>query len=286
MSSNEAPAFRPKQCLPPTPAIMKELMGDVSLQVARKLVTLAPMAPGSIILDNGCGNGVVTEAITEVRKPGEVTIYATDLVPPMAAATTALAASKGWSEFVKAEAMPAEALTFVDNMFTESYNNFLISLAKEPEKVASHIYRTLKPGGVALITTWAELSHEQAVLKANDATRGSDAFHAYKARQEWRTASHLKKVLEEAGFKGENIDISQKEAFLTIENMGRWSNLAWSFLGAPKGPAGGWVEADETRFEEAVAIFAKGMEADKNVTLDGNGGAKVKMVAHIAVAKK
>ena len=286
MSSNEAPAFRPKQCLPPTPAIMKELMGDVSLQVARKLVTLAPMVPGSIILDNGCGNGVVTEAITEVKKPGNITIHATDLVPTMAAATAALAASKGWSESVKAEAMPAEALTFADNTFTESYNNFLIFLVKEPEKVVSHIYRTLRPSGIALITTWAELSHEQGILKANDTTRGADAFHAYKMRKEWKTASHLRKVLEDAGFNGENIETGQKEAILTIKNMGRWSNLAWSFMGAPMGPAGGWVEADEARFEEAAAILAKEMEADRNVTLDGNGGAKVKMIAHIAIARK
>jgi len=39
-------------------------------------------------------------------------------------------------------------------------------------------------------------------------------------------------------------------------------------------------------FKEAAAILAKEIETDKNVTLDGNNGAKVKMISHIAVAKK
>jgi ubiquinone/menaquinone biosynthesis C-methylase UbiE len=263
---------------------MQELMGDVSLQIARKIVNLAPIAPGAVILDNGCGNGVITQAISEIRKPGDATIYATDLVPPMVVATAALAKAKGWSESVKTEAQPAEALTFEDNFFTDSFSNFLIFLVKEPEKVASQIYRTLKPGGVAIITTWAKTAHHDAIIRASDLTRGPETFHAYKEGGKWQTAKHLESVLAQAGFN--DINISQSEAILPIPDLKRWSEVAWSFLGAPNGPAGGWVETDELRFDEAVGILQKAMETEDKVTLDGNGGATAKMIAHIAVVKK
>jgi ubiquinone/menaquinone biosynthesis C-methylase UbiE len=111
-----------------------------------KIVTLSTIAPNAIILDNGCGNGVITQALTDIKKPEEATIYATDLVPPMVAATAALAASRGWADSVKAETMPAESLTFENDFFIDSFNNFLIFLVKDPEKAAGHIFRTLKPG--------------------------------------------------------------------------------------------------------------------------------------------
>jgi ubiquinone/menaquinone biosynthesis C-methylase UbiE len=263
---------------------MQELMGDVTLQIARKIINIPHLAPGAIILDNGCGNGVVTQAITEIKSPGEATIYATDLVPPMVAATAAIAASKGWTDSVKAEAMPAESLTFENDFFTESFNNFLIFLVKDPEKAAAHIYRTLKPGGIAIVTTWASVAHHDAIIKASDETRGVDAFHAYKEGAKWQSTDHLKSVLEGAGFK--DIKITRKDAVLPIENLKRWAEVAWSFLGAPKGPAGGWVEKDEEMFEKAVEIVEREMRNEAKVTLDGKGGASARMVAHIAVAKK
>jgi hypothetical protein len=72
---------------------------------------------------------------------------------------------------------------------------------KEPEKAAAHIYRTVKPGGIAIVTSWADVSHNNAILKPHEETRGPDAFHAMKNREVWGKASHLVSVLETAGFK-------------------------------------------------------------------------------------
>jgi ubiquinone/menaquinone biosynthesis C-methylase UbiE len=176
--------------LPFSPALMQEMMGGVSLQVARQsLKYVPPLTSSSNIHDNGCSNDVVTAAIMETVQPGTFAIHATDVSAPLCQATTALAASKGWGNSVKAEVMPAEALTFPDNTFTHSFNNFLIFLVKDPEKTASEIYRTLKPGGVAIVSTWASMPLERAVLEAHTAPRGPDACHAYQRRQEWKTVS-------------------------------------------------------------------------------------------------
>lgn len=136
--------FIPKQRLPLTPALMQELMGDVSLQVARRCVALVPpMTSSSLLLDNACGNGVVTEAVMETQSPGTFIIHATDMNPKMCEATAALATSKGWFSSVKTAAMPSEALEFNNNTFTHSFSNFIINQAQDPEKVAANIYRTL-----------------------------------------------------------------------------------------------------------------------------------------------
>jgi hypothetical protein len=73
---------------------------------------------------------------------------------------------------------------------------------------------------------------------------------------------------------------------LRIQNLEHWSKLAWSFLGAPMGPAGGWVEEDEERFDEAVGIVYEELMRNGKAVSDGAGGAEIRMVATIAIAKK
>jgi ubiquinone/menaquinone biosynthesis C-methylase UbiE len=101
------------------------------------------MTSSSVLLDNACGNGVVTEAVMETQRPGIFNIHAIDMNPKMCEATAALAASKGWSNNVRTAAMPSESLEFDDDTFTHSFSNFIINQAQDPEKVAANIYRTL-----------------------------------------------------------------------------------------------------------------------------------------------
>jgi SAM-dependent methyltransferase len=263
---------------------MAELMGNVTFQVATRTVTMASLKPGSVVLDNACGNGVVTQAIIEVEKPGAIAIHATDLNPRMCEATAALAASKGWADSVNTAVMPAEALTFDDNTFSHSFTNFVIFMSKAPDQIANSIYRTLQHGGSAIVTTWAEVAHKGAILEAHNATRGAETFHAYKSGQEWETASHLKLALERAGFA--NVHVEQCDAILKIQDLDRWSKVAWSLLGGSKGPARGWVEEDEGKFQKAVDIVNKAMLKNERVESDGRGGASIKMIAHIAIAQK
>ena len=274
--------FTPKQSVPRTAEHMQELMGDVSLQVARHSMTLIPpMPPGTVLLDNACGNGVVTQAVIETQKLGNVTIHATDIGPTMCKATSAMAASKGWGEHVKSDVMPAEALIFEDDTFSYSFTNFLIVSVPDPDMVASNIYRTLKPGGVAIVTTWAEVAHEEAILAGHAATRSPDAKHGIQSREVWKKASHLIKVLEKAGF----VDVKnvQSDSTLVVRDMKRWATLAWSFLGPS---TDGWKQADEDNFDEAVAVVYNALQKSEEFTSDGAGGAKVRVVANIAIARK
>lgn len=52
------------------------------------------------------------------------------------------------------DTMPGEDLRFPDNHFTHSFTNQGIVFFKDGEKGAKEIYRTLKHGGTAIVTTW------------------------------------------------------------------------------------------------------------------------------------
>lgn len=274
--------FTPKQSVPRTAEHMQELMGDVSLQVARHCMTLIPlMPPGTNLLDNACGNGVVTQAVIETQKLGNAIIHATDIGPTMCKATSALAASKGWGGHVKSDVMPAEDLKFDDDTFSHSFTNFLIFGVSDPDKVASNIYRTLKPDGVAIVTTWAEVAHEEAILAGHAATRSSDAKHPIQSREVWKKVSHLTEILEKAGFT--DVKTVQSDSILTVKDVRRWATVAWSFLGAS---TDGWQQADEDKFDEAVAVVYDKLQNSEKFASDGAGGAKVRMVANIAIARK
>jgi ubiquinone/menaquinone biosynthesis C-methylase UbiE len=274
--------FTPKQALPLSPALMAELMGDVSVQIAHRSVVLAGLKPGSIVLDNACGNGVVTLAIIDTENPSEITIYAADINPKMCEATTAAAASKDWADSVKTAAMPAEALTFDDNFFSHSFTNFLLNAAKEPEMITSNIYRTAKPGGTAIVTTWGSVAHIPAILAANTATRGPDVFHAMKGGKEWNDPAHLEKVLKKTGFL--EVKMEQCDSYLKMSDLRRWSLIAWSFSGGMT--PGGWTEADEGKFQQAVDTIHDTILKSPGAEPDGKGGVRFKMIANIVVAKK
>ena len=259
-------------------------MSDISVQMAHKIVALAGLKPRSIVHDNACGNGVVTLAIIDVTKPSETIIHATDIDPRMCEVTASRAASKGWAGSVKTAVMGAETLIFDDNFFSHSFSNFVIQMARDAEmakKFASNIYRTLKPGGKAIMTSWATHPHISAVLAAHTATRGPDVFHGM-SKVDWKDPVLLKELLEDAGFT--DIHVEQKEAVLTMSDLRRWSLIAWSWFGG--NCDGGWTKDDEGRFQQAVDVIYDTMLKVDEVETDGKGGASLKMVANIVMGTK
>jgi ubiquinone/menaquinone biosynthesis C-methylase UbiE len=108
--------------------------------------------------------------------PGEnAEVHATDIAPAM----IKIVQKKNWSNFC-AEVMDAQCLTFPDNEFTHSFTKFAIMAMPGPDKAAAHIYRTLKPGGTAVITTWKDIGYMVV-------------FHEVQLLQNgWRTLSFAK----------------------------------------------------------------------------------------------
>ncbi|KAI4142942.1 MAG: hypothetical protein LQ340_007152 [Diploschistes diacapsis] len=280
-----AQGYHIKQAQPRTAQNLRRMMGDVSLQVSRQMLARAPkMGPESTVHDNACGNGVVTQAIIETQTPANVTIHATDIGSTMCEATAALASEHAaWASRVKTAVMPSEKLTFADDTFTHSYGNFVIFMAQDAEKVASEMFRTLRPaarGGVGYVTTWHLMPDEDAIMAAHAATRPPDAKHLLSMRSDWKDPEYVKGVMERAGFSAE---MSKLDTKLSFESTRGWCELAWSLLGAP---VGGWTPQDEEKFEQAVDVMTENLAGSEYFESNGKGGGAVRMIANVATVRK
>lgn len=105
-----------------------------------------------MIHDNGRGTGEVTSQIIKTSPPPGIIIKATDKNKYMIEGCRERATIGGWP--LEAIVMPAQAISFPDEYFTHSFTNFIITHLKENhDPAAKHIYRTLKPGGHAIVST-------------------------------------------------------------------------------------------------------------------------------------
>ncbi|KAF2092957.1 S-adenosyl-L-methionine-dependent methyltransferase [Rhizodiscina lignyota] len=167
---------------------------------------LPPVTPSSIVHDNACGPGIVTgELITQGLSAGQTPpkIYATDLSPQMIdVVRNRIATVEGWKE-VEAFVCDGKDLSGLDDaIFTHSITNFGIF-----GHGTNAIYRTLKPGGTALVTTFKVqpvllLAREVRKAINSDLSSFPPGFN-----DEWGTEGWLRRQFEEGGFAPERVRI-------------------------------------------------------------------------------
>ncbi|KAG9255682.1 S-adenosyl-L-methionine-dependent methyltransferase [Emericellopsis atlantica] len=168
--------------------------------------TIKPMDSSSVVLDNACGTCVVTAEI--LAQAPDVRLHAVDVAPNM----VQLAKAKfGDRDNVRLAVMPGEQLDFPDDTFTHSVTNLGILFFESPAKGAREIYRTLQPGGVAAVTSWARLGNfEDAINPAQRAARPNEpVLHRLPIKPEWFDAEHAGQVMRDAGF--EDVRVSTKQ---------------------------------------------------------------------------
>jgi SAM-dependent methyltransferase len=120
----------------------------VTTPPAARLVDFAGVQAGQLVLDVGCGTGVV--AITAARRGADVS--AIDLTPQLLErarenAHTA-AVRVDWYEG------DAEQLPFEDGLFDVVVSQFAHIFAPRPDVATGEMLRVLKPGGTIAFSTW------------------------------------------------------------------------------------------------------------------------------------
>lgn len=258
----------PKQAIPITPDILWEFLGTCTLDIAEDLVQkLGPFAPNSIVHDNGCGTGAVTQAIMATDPPESIRIEATDLNAAVLSGLLSQAALESWP--VQVSEMNSTALTFSDSYFSHSFLNFVVLQAwRDDVKIASEIFRTLKDDGLAVISTFEDLPTMKVFKSVYKQYRGATATVPPVMEADWYGRGELHDALLKAGFVKSKIRIEKATTRLRVESARRWCEIGWSMGGGP------WKDTDEDSWDEviesALKIFTYGpwWEADE----DGDGG--------------
>jgi ubiquinone/menaquinone biosynthesis C-methylase UbiE len=177
--------------------------GGVTREIAsRGLAMLPPITSSSVIHDNACGPGVVTKLILkDAAAKGEAPpkIEATDFAKGMIDYLQNEISKNGWSS-VHAQIRDAADLgCFEDGTFSHSVTNFGLFALPDAVKGAKEIRRTLKDGGVALVTVWKVMDNIAIIHGAQKAIR-PDLPLFNPASPDWMEEWKLKGVMAEAGF--------------------------------------------------------------------------------------
>lgn len=226
----------------------KQSGGVTRIVAEASLALLPPITHSSIIHDNACGPGIVTSIILQqAAQKGQAppTIEATDFANGMIEYLQDAISRNKWHT-VRAQVQDSTDLgCFEEATFTHSITNFGLFILSDPLKGAKEIHRTLKPGGVALVTVWKEMDTTIIVHGAQKAIHPDEPLWN-PVSTDWMHEWKLKGVMEEAGFKS-----------VEMKSMENW----WV-----TGDEKGFIELFGSRFWEIV--YKNWSDKDKERWLD------------------
>ncbi|KAI0401581.1 hypothetical protein F4802DRAFT_422229 [Xylaria palmicola] len=289
-----AAQFAPKQLVPIDSAALKEFLGTATEDIAyAALRPLVPLADGSHVHDNGCGAGAVSSALFALHAssssptasasasssspsspPSTSTprfrVSATDKDPAPLSALAARARREGWGAHVEGRQADSAGLgLFADDAFSLSVTNFVLLQAWPHDGAcATEIYRTLRPGGLAVVTAWEDLPTMAVFCQAHRRLRpqpGDDGGRAEERgrgegegedgdlppmlRMHWYGGQYVRKALLDAGFDEGRIRVESYGTRVRIHDARRWCEIGWTLCGAG---SAGWTVDDEVRWDERI----------------------------------
>jgi ubiquinone/menaquinone biosynthesis C-methylase UbiE len=230
----------------------------VMKDIASQLLHLPPqVTSSSVIHDNACGPGIVTGQILSLPEFADgkqlPKIHATDISAAMIRALMSRAVRDAWPHgVVKAEAMDSMDLCGIKSeTFTHSYMAAAIFIVPDATEALKEVWRTLKPGGVAFVTSFEDLEYMEIFRDANKAVRSEAAPLKSPFSEEWSTEKKLRDVVEGGGFESGNVEIRRITAGMRGADLASPGGAAFVETFA-KGISKEWAEEEQVAFERKV----------------------------------
>ncbi|RSL41413.1 hypothetical protein CEP54_015831 [Fusarium duplospermum] len=214
--------------------------GGCTRELAERCISLAenikPINDKSIMLDNACGTGIIVDLLLRSKSASGVQpeIHAVDGAESMVRIT-----AERIPPGTKAHAatMLGEQLDFPDNTFSHSFTNMGLMFFTDPLKGAKEIWRTLQPGGVALVTIWTAPRNIDVIRDVQMQIKPDDPPFQIPVSPEWLKTEHTAGLLNQAGF--QDIQASEVEvhfggetaeavADILVEGVGAMVFAAWT----------------------------------------------------------
>lgn len=237
-----------------------------------------PISASSVIHDNASGPGIVTfeilRSLHEAHQPPPARVIATDITPGMIQAMQAKLDAKtvAGAEGVEVEAhvRDSQDLQIGDATFTHSITCFGIFACPDAEKAAAEIYRTLRPGGVAVVTTWKFAATMDIIKRVSKILRpGQPDWNPISP--DWNEAWKLREVLGKGGFEEGKIEVTQFDQRAFVEEGEKDITEAIvevfrsGFFDLAKK---GWSEEEKAKWDDTIREVLTDEEKTKGIEMN------------------
>ncbi|KAF9736702.1 hypothetical protein PMIN06_002735 [Paraphaeosphaeria minitans] len=253
--------------------------GKTTTKFAQHNLSLIPAIPaGSVIHDNCTGSGTVSRLI--LQQQPDVKIYATDIDQPFLDVLSEDVARNSWP--VETSNQRSEKTSFGDAFFDYDITNIgVIFWSGAGADGVKEVYRTLKPGGTALINCWQSITWMLPIMLVHKQFRGDVPFPAPPVN--WTDGQQLKSVILDAGFQAEKLKLESQEVQSVVPEgeFRDWVEKTWAYLAG----IGGWHEVDAEKWDEEIDQLAEVLKQQPGTTVEG-GNISMKASQWIAVVQK
>ncbi|KAI1370439.1 S-adenosyl-L-methionine-dependent methyltransferase [Hypoxylon crocopeplum] len=216
-----------------------------------------PIGPDSVVHDTAAGPGIGAAALVarlpKDQLPKEM-LVSDNVAMMVSAARESLVASP--LPHVDCKELDSQDLSSVpDNYFTHSIDNFSIFTFVRPVDAVRETYRTLRPGGLAVVTCWRRFA-PVCIMHAAQKKIRPDLPLMPTPNPQFFEEGVLQKVVEEAGFAKDHITVVDK--VLVVADAENVAGLTMLMSGPMMSKAReGYTEEEEARWAESVSQSVK-----------------------------
>jgi hypothetical protein len=158
-------------------------------------------------------------------------------------------------------------------------------------QILGEIWRTLRPGGISVITNWNRISFADAITDAHNAVRADDGGQLLMGMGgDMLKPDFLLSLVEGAGFERSKMTVLSQEVVALApwtdeEARTRYLGLMWSILG---GTTAGWSKKDEDNWDAALEALEHKLSASgsKGVAMNAQGHLRLPLESTIVIARK
>ncbi|KAI0459180.1 S-adenosyl-L-methionine-dependent methyltransferase [Xylaria acuta] len=269
-------------------SMYEKLVGETSTRLSAVALSYLPLSTytsTSRILDSACGPGIVSKLLLSpspeyisvpnlpINPPPQVT--GIDLSEPMIEQYKANASALGWTTAEAYVQDSQDLARFPDAAFDAVVMGLGIFTLGDAVAGVREMYRVLKPGGHAVVTTW-KTRRPQGLMSSAAETIHPGAGKVMDLDPKWSTSEHLATVMVAGGFGAESMQLSEAEPNWRFGSV----NALLEALSSPMWTTQfckGWTYEEMGRWTEEVA---------KQLTEEEEKTCMLGMVAHVCVARK
>lgn len=258
--------------------------GGVTRSVATHIVKthLADLPPNARVLDNACGPAIVADELLKIQPTAS--IDAVDVSEGMINVVKGLILAQGWEGKVRTDLMNGCDLRFPDQVFDASVTNFGIFMFEPATKGASEIYRTLKDGGVAVVTTWKRVGWRPLLAEIEKVIRpGKESFNM-PSLEKWSRKETLEDVMKSGGF--QDVQVSEFETAI-CRLKGEEEDFAKGMAQMITGIIGEqWTEEEKQKLQGEMETVIADKERRDRLFIEKDGVFGLEMIAFVGVGTK